>query len=486
MTRAKAIQLMLLVSCLGCMKTETKNESAQDDRPNIIFLLADDLGYGEIGSYGQQMIKTPVLDSLAQESLRFTNFYAGNAVCSPSRAVLLTGISSHHNAVRGNSGYFGNDLWDRVTLTKDQVTLGEMMKGAGYKTAYFGKWHLGDASDVSTWAHHRGFDYAVQEQWSLRQTKSHFVANSDSGKWEYINGMQDSTFFWKGKWRSEDEYRTNMALNYLDTADLNSPLFLFMSYRAPHKREELIYDSTLYADMGWPEEERIHAAKITLLDEQIGVLLRHLKAKGELDNTMVIFTSDNGPQREGRHDHEFFDSNGALRGAKKDVYEGGIRVPLLVNWAGKITPDVTDQVAGFQDFMPTFSELVGMQIPVQTDGLSMMPTWTGGEQTQQHQSLQWEFQLDGWFQKMPKGGFRQSARIGKWKGVRYGVRSAIELYDLEKDQGEQTDVASDFPEVVQQMEKLFSEESRSASAHYPYGGVVQDYRAKNKYQGQSK
>ncbi len=463
--------LLLLISLTAC---DTK--STYETKPNILFLLADDLGFGELGCYGQETIKTPVLDDLSKQGMKFTNFYAGNAVCSPSRAVLLTGISSSYNTIRGNNGHFSDDRWMRVALKKEETTMGEMMKDAGYQTAFIGKWHVDDPNDVSTWAYNRGFDFAVQEQWSSR-----FGATNYDSEMHYINGKQDSVYYNWEEWECKDDFRTQTAFDYLDTLNTEKPFFLFMSYRAPHGHEYEIGNKELYADEGWPAQERLHAAKITLLDKQIGRLLKKLQEMGELENTLIVFTSDNGPHTEGAgHNPEFFDSNGKLRGIKRDLYEGGIRVPMIAVWKGKIEPGtVTGHISGFQDLMPTFAQVAEIEIPEQSNGISILPLLKG-ESQMKHDHLNWEFQLDGWGRKMPKGGFRQSVRIDNWKGVRYGINTETELYNLDVDISESNNIANKHPEIIQKMNKLF-EKARSPAEGFPYGGVIQDYRAREKF-----
>jgi arylsulfatase A-like enzyme len=453
----------------------TACQTKSDKKPNILLLLADDLGYGELGCYGQKTIKTPFLDELSSQGIRFTDFYAGNAVCSPSRAVLMTGISSSYSTIRGNSGSFSNDRWMRVSLKEDEITMAEMLKDAGYQTGFVGKWHLDDPNDVSTWAYNRGFDFAVQEQWGSR-----FGGIQYDEQMHWINGKQDSVYYHVNEWDCKDEFRTNLAFDYLNKIDKGKPFFLFMSYRAPHGHERSIGNRDLYMDKGWPTKERLHAAKITLLDQQIGRLLQKIKEMGELENTIVFFTSDNGPHLEG-HDHEFFNSNSELRGFKRDVYEGGIRVPLIIYWDGMITTGITSEhIAGFQDLMPTLAEVAGVEKLIQCNGISILPLLKGKNQAQ-HKSLNWEFQLDGWYRKMPDGGFRQSARIDNWKGVRYGTGSQTEIYDLSKDISETNNIASDHLEIVKQVNEIFERE-RSATEGFPYGGVIQDYKSKDKFE----
>lgn len=460
----KALIYLIVFFTISCNTNKDNGQRSQD--PNVLILLADDLGYGELGCYGQEIIETPVLDELANQGMRFTQFYAGNAVCSPSRAVLMTGKSSSYSTIRGNSGYFDDHRWMRVALKRDELTIPEMLKKKGYQTAMIGKWHLDDPNDLSTWAFSRGFDYAVQPQWDSRFGGLHFNPHM-----HWINGMQDSVYYNWREWACQDEFTTSLALDYLDQIDNNKPWFLFMSYRAPHGHERRIGDTLLYSDREWPPQERLHAAKITLLDQQIGILLEKLKEAGDMDNTLIIFTSDNGPHREGDgHDHEFFNSNGALKGFKRDLYEGGIRVPMIAVWAGRIRPGTTSHyISGFQDLMPTLAGIAGVEIPDQCNGLSFLPVLTGKVEIERP-FLNWEFQRDGWWQSLPEGGFRQAVRIGKWKAVRYGLNSTMELYDLESDLSESVDLATENPEIVDQALKIF-EHSRTETPGFPYGGV---------------
>jgi arylsulfatase A-like enzyme len=452
------------------------NQKVDNQRPNILFLLADDLGYNELGSYGQKIIQTPELDKLAESGMRFTDFYAGNTVCSPSRAVLLTGKNPANSAIRGNAGYFGNDRWEGVALDKDDFTLGEMLKAAGYQTAFVGKWHLDHPDEVETWACGHGFDYAVQEQWTAR-----FGGREFPPRRLWINGDKDYVPYDYKQYDCKDHLHTNMAFDFLDKINKDQPFFLFMSYRAPHSFEGPIRDTVLYADQGWPEIERVHAAKITLLDKQVGRMMRKLEELGELDHTLVLFTSDNGPHFSAMgHDLEFFDSNGKLKGGKRDLYEGGVRVPLIVYWKGKVEEGATTgHIAAFQDLMPTFAEVSGTEIPEQADGISFLPLLLGEEQ-REHDVLSWEFQLSGWFQTLPDGGFRQSARMGKWKAVRYGINSETELYDLEQDISESKDLAGEHPEIVEKMNRLF-ETSRTETPGFPYGGVLQNHKSQDRF-----
>jgi len=466
--RLSIISALLLLLIGGCQQ-----QTSHPEKTNILFLLADDLGYGELGSYGQETIKTPVLDNLAKQGMRFTDFYAGTSVCSPSRAVLMTGKHAGHATIRGNNGIYEHDKWDRVALRKDEVTLGEMLQDAGYQTGFIGKWHLGNPNDESTWAMNRGFDFAVQEQWSSR-----FGGREFDEKVHWVNDNRDTVRYEQDKYDCIDVFRTNFAMDFLDRKDDTKPFFLFMSYRIPHGHERYIRNKELYSEHGWEEKERRHAAKITLLDGQIGRLLKRIEEDGELDNTLVLFTSDNGAHHEG-HDHLFFESTGGLRGFKRDMYEGGIRTPFIAVWANKIQPStVSDHQGAFYDFMPTFAEIAGVESPAK-DGISILPELTGKKQAT-HDYLYWELQLDGWNRKMPKGGFRQAIRKGDWKAVRYGAESPIELYNLKEDINETTNIADDHPEIVEEMQALLKS-SRTETEGFPFGGKVQDYKGKERY-----
>ena len=253
-----------------------------------------------------------------------------------------------------------------------------------------------------------------------------------------------------------------------------------MSYRIPHAHERYTRNKELYAEHGWSETERRHAARITLLDRQIGRLINKLEELGERENTIVIYTSDNGPHHEGSHDHLFFNSAGGLRGYKRDMYEGGIRVPLIVNWQDKIEAgSVSNRPGAFYDFMPTLAEIAGIESPGQSDGISLLSEFLG-EDSNHHDYLYWELQLDGWGRTLPKGGFRQAIRMEKWKAVRYGIDSETELYDLEYDVGEINNVATDHPDIVMKINHLF-QDARTSTEGFPYGGKIQNYVARVRY-----
>lgn len=327
-----------------------------------------------------------------------------------------------------------------------------------------GKWHLGIPEDVSTWAKGRGFDYAVQEQWGEDKNGKEI-----DERVHWVNNNQDSIFYNYNKYKCLDEFRTNFALDYLDKKSDEKPFFLYMSYRIPHAHEFFLSKTDLYADKieEWPEIERRHAARITMLDAQIKRLFDKLEASGDLENTLILITSDNGPTAENHHDYKFFNSSGDLRGYKRDVYEGGVRVPLIAYWKDKIKAGTTtDFTAAFYDVMPTLAEVAKTKAPDYVDGISFLPHLLGKEQKQKHEFLYWEIQ-EGPTVK----GFRQATRIGNWKAVRYGDNYHTELYNLETDLYETNDVSKDHPEIVAKAEEILKRESVK-DEHFPFSGGV--------------
>lgn len=442
-----------------------------DTRPNIVLLLSDDLGYNELGSYGQKIIKTPNIDSLAKKSMMFTDFYAGSPVCSPARAVLLTGKSSSHVSIRGNAAFIRDSVWKQIALDKNEYTLGEMFKEAGYQSAFIGKWHLDTADQPETWAFSHGFDFAAQEQWGGSTDKY-----KKQGLW--LNGNEELLPYDFNNHDCKDAFYTDTAFKFLEKKSNDKPFFLFMSYRSPHSFEGPIRDTLWYSKEDWPKVEQAQAAKITLQDQQVGRLLEKLESINELDNTIVLYTSDNGAHFNhdniNGHQLEFFDSNGNLRGGKRDLYEGGLRVPLIAYWKNKIIPgSKTNHISGFRDVMTTFAEIIGIEKPSHNNGISFLPTLLNMKQ-KKHEFLNWEFQLSGSFQELPDGGFRQSVRIGDFKAVRYGINSNTEVYNLINDESETNDISNLHPEIVEKAEQIFLSE-RSDTFGFPYGGVIQNF-----------
>jgi len=372
----------------------------------------------------------------------------------------MTGKQVGRLNIRGNYGVVGDQVWGRVALKKSNQTVAEMLRGAGYQTAFIGKWHLGVPQDVTTWAAGRGFDYAVQEQWGEKAEGGTFDTRE-----HWVNGREDSIFYDYTQYDCLDEFRTELALKFLDEKrDTDKPLFLFMSYRSPHAHEFNLRKNSRYLEHGWPEIERRHAARITMLDEQVQRLLDKLESMGELENSLILFTSDNGPTGENGHDYEHFSSSGGFRGYKRDMYEGGVRVPLIATWRGRIQPGTTcAQPAAFYDVMATCAEAAGIDAPADTDGLSLLPILQG-RKSAHHDHLYWELQV-----RKEAENFRQGVRLGDWKGVRYGAEGAIELYNLKSDAAETLNVAADHPERVEQIRALMEAGSQPVS-FFPHAG----------------
>jgi arylsulfatase A-like enzyme len=436
-------------------------------KPNIIFILADDLGYGDLGCYGQKQIQTPNLDRLAAEGMRFTDHYAGTTVCAPSRCSLMTGLHTGHTYVRGNHEV---QPMGQLPLPADTATLPKVLKKAGYTTALIGKWGLGGPDSTGT-PNEQGFDYFFGY---LCQRHAHnyypeFLFRNDQRvplKNKVPGGRLDGAGVATEKIEYSYDRMEQEALQFVEQ-DRKGPFFLYLAVTLPHANNEggkngmEVPDYGIYADKDWPEPEKGRAAMITRLDRGVGRVVQKLRDLGLEDNTLVFFASDNGPHREGGANPEFFRSSGPLRGIKRDLYEGGIRVPLLARWPGRIQAGaVSDHVSAFWDFLPTLAELAGAPRPADTDGISLLPTLLGRpEQQRKHEFLYWEFH---------EGGSIQAVRRGRWKAVRpFGKR--LELYDLQTDRGETRNVADNHPDVVAQIEKYLTT-ARTESKFWPLKG----------------
>ncbi|HTM55855.1 MAG TPA: arylsulfatase [Pirellulales bacterium] len=415
--------------------------------PNIVFILADDLGYGDLGCYGQQTIKTPRIDALAAAGLRFTNCYSGSTVCAPSRCALMTGRHTGHARVRSNA---------RIPLRPEDVTVAEVLKGAGYTTGIIGKWGLGEP-DTSGIPNRQGFD-----EWFgyLNQHHAHnyypdyLWKNEQRVTFDNVVAENVAT---KRSVYSADLF-TREALSFLERHQ-RERFFLYLPFTLPHANNEAgkngmeVPSDAPYTKEDWPQAQRNHAAMITYLDRQVGAVLDKLKQLGLEENTLVFFSSDNGPHREGGADPAFFHSAGPLRGFKRALYDGGIRVPMIVRWPGHVSAGATsEQVWAFWDVLPTLAELVGARPPAAIDGISMLPSiireQAAGHAQQNHDYLYWEF---------PERGFAQAVRLGNLKGVRPQAGAAIELYDLANDLSEQHDVAAAHADIVARMEAIMRE-----------------------------
>lgn len=410
-------------------------------QPNIIYVLADDLGYGDLGCYGQKLIKTPNLDRMAAEGMRFTQHYAGTCICAPARCVLLTGLHTGHSFIRDNYATGGYQL----PIPAETVTVSKLLKQVGYKCGCIGKWGLG-GPDSSGHPNRQGFDHFFGY---LGQSQAH----------EYYPDhlwRNDQKVPLDGKTYSHD-LMTEEALDFI-RAGKDSPFFLYIPYTIPHTKFQ-VPDLGQYAEMPWTNDQKTQAAMISRMDRDIGRIINLLKELGIDDNTVMFFTSDNGPHGSSGT-LGLFDANGPLRGIKRDVYEGGIRVPFIARWPGRIRGGlVTDHISAFWDFLPTCCELAGGEIPAGIDGISLLPTLLSRPDRQkQHEYLYWEFKS--------KGG-KQALRMGRWKGVRLNVRTdpdpPLELYDLDGDIGETTNIAAANPEIVSQIEQRMARAHRYSS-----------------------
>jgi len=445
-------------------------------KPNVIFILADDLGYGELGCFGQEKIRTPNIDRIATEGMKFTQHYSGSPVCAPSRCVLLTGKHTGHAYIRDNSEMNERgEVWrnplveGQYPLPENTFTIGRMFQNAGYATGAIGKWGLGGPGTCGE-PNNQGFDhwygYLCQRRahnyypihlW--RNRERHILAWN---KYFYPHQRlpQDRDPYDKSSYTeySGKQYSLDLmaeeALGFI-RENRDKPFFLYLPFTVPHaaiqvpedslKEYEGAFPETPYTgDKGYlphPAPRAGYAAMVTRMDREIGRIMSLLKELGIDDKTLIIFSSDNGPTFNGGTDSEFFRSTGPLRGLKTMLYEGGIRVPTIARWPGRIKPgSVTEHVSAFWDWLPTFAEMLGVRSGSDTDGISLLPTLLGnpGEQ-KDHDHLYWEY------------SGKQAVRRGEWKAYRKSVDSPLELYNLEDDIAEQHDLAGQRPDVVNEM-----------------------------------
>jgi len=417
-------------------------------KPNIIFILADDLGYGDLGCYGQKRLKTPHIDRLAAEGMRFTDAYAGSTVCAPSRCTLLTGLHTGHARIRGNSPGL---------LSDEDVTVADLLKRVGYATGCVGKWGVGHSPPDDPGRCAFDYFYGYTSMWHAHNFYPEFVIrngervplrNEVAAKWKNTDG--------RGVAVKRVDYVPDLvadeAVAFVERHK-DRPFFLYWALNVPHANNEAgregieVPDQGPFAGKDWPEQEKNFAAMILRMDRDVGRMIAKLKALGLERDTLVIFTSDNGPHQEGGHNADFFGSNGPLRGKKRDLYEGGIRVPAIAYWPGTVRAGtVSDHVWAFWDVPATVSELAGAPKPPPGDGISFLPELTGRKQPA-HDYLYWEFH---------ERGFSQAVRFSGWKAVRNQHRGApIEVYDLSVDLGEKNDVSGDHPYAVAKAAALF-------------------------------
>ena len=438
---------LLILSAFGLSTLSVAAES----RPNIIFIMADDLGYGDLGSYGQRVIHTPHLDRMAAEGIRFTDFYAGSPVCAPSRSVLMTGQHTGHTRVRGNFGKFGvvglAGNKGRVALASEDVTIAEVLQSVGYRTGMAGKWGLGEPGTTGL-PNDQGFD-----EW-----------------FGYLNQRRAHSYYPEYIWKDRDRFElpgnahgnqgtythdlfTAFALDFVERHQ-SRPFFLYLPYTVPHSKYE-IPDTAPYSDQPWTDDEKVHAAMITRLDRDIGQLFTRLQALGLDEKTLVFFCSDNGAAErwEGR-----FDSSGPLRGRKRDVYEGGIRSPMIVRWPSQITPGQSNPTPWYlADILPTLAGAAQAPIPPAVDGVNVLPVILGKQSGIAERFLYWEFF---------ENGFQQAVRWGDWKAVRPQLGEPLEIYNLSRDLGETHNLAASSPAIVQTFED-YLRHARTASDNWP-------------------
>ncbi len=459
---------------IACSSQKEEQKTTITKKPNIIYLLADDLGYGDLSCYGQQKFETPHIDQLAATGMKFTQHYAGNTVCAPSRSCLLTGQHTGHTPIRGNKEVQPEGQYP---LPDSIVTLGEVLKQAGYVTGAFGKWGLGapgSEGDPNQQGFDQFFGYNCQRlahnyyPWHLWENQNKIMLKDNEGEnkgvyapnliqekaMEFIEQNKDTSFF--------------LYVPFvMPHAELAVPEDYVAKYRGKFDPEytfhgvdqmgEEYFKEGAYGSQ--PEAHATFAAMVSLLDAQVGEIVDKVKALGLDSNTLIIFSSDNGPHQEGGADPDFFDSNGPLKGYKRDLYEGGIRVPMIASWPGKIQAgSETNFISAFWDILPTVMDITGVNAPGSIDGVSFLPTLLDKGNQTQHDYLYWEFH--------EKGG-RVAIRKGKWKAVRYNVLenpdSPLELYDLSADIHEDQNVAEQHPEIVAEMEDIL----RTASTPSP-------------------
>ena len=440
------IWVFLLLLCPTTLVVSEEVEGP-DQRPNIIYIMADDLGYGDLSCYGQKKFKTPHIDRIAREGVKFTDYYAGSTVCAPTRCVLMTGMHTGHAFVRGNRSVKPEG---QAPMPRDIVTLPRRLKEAGYATGMFGKWGLGAPGSESDPVEHFDTFYGYNCQ---GQAHTYYPKHL----WH-----NDQKVALDGQTYSADLIKDQLLQFVKDHRD--EPFFAYVPFTIPHAAMHVPEEDHAPWRKKWPQfEDKIgkyrgpqvqnpvaaFAGMVTRMDRHVGELLDLLDELGIADNTLISFTSDNGPHKEGGHNPKFFDSNGPLRGHKRDLYEGGIRVPFVARWPGKIQPGtVVNTPVAMWDVMPTCLEVAGEEPPQGIDGISYLPTLLGNhDQQTQHEYLYWAF--------YEQGG-KQAVRWGNWKGVRRNVgknpNAKPELYDLTTDLAEQNNLADQYPEIVKTIE----------------------------------
>lgn len=437
---------------------------------NVIYILADDLGYGDLGCYGQKIVKTPNLDRMAANGMQFMQHYAGCTVSAPSRCSLMTGLHTGHAQVRGNKEIMPEG---QAPMQADTYTIARLFKEGGYNTGIFGKWGLGFPGSVST-PNKMGFDefYGYNCQRKSHSFYPEYLWHNDKKVYFPENANLGRKIY------SADSIQS-YALNFI-RKNKTKPFFAMLTYTLPHAEVNVPHDSiynkfsgkfeetpfvqgaTTYHDSEKPKAS--FAAMVERLDLYVGQVMDELKKQGIDQNTLIIFTSDNGPHIEGGADPEFFNSFGPLRGVKRDLYEGGIRVPMIAHCPGMIKAgSKTDHISAFWDVMPTFAELTKVKLTTKTDGISFLPTLKSSKKQKKHKALYWEFH---------EYGGKVAVRMGKWKGLKlnYGKSpdAPMLLFDLSKDIHEDNDIAAQYPKIVAQLEAIIKAE-HTADENFNFG-----------------
>ncbi len=438
-------------------------------RPNLVFILADDLWYADVGCYGQKKIHTPNIDRLAAEGMRFRQFYSGNPVCAPSRCALMTGYHSGHGQIRDNLQVGGEDAWTlgvttggQYPLAEGTFTVGHLFQKAGYTTGAFGKWGLGRVGTTGD-PQKQGFDHFFGY---ICQRQAHTY---------YPNHLwRDGQVYWieENKDGAERVYSHDLiaeeTLKFLRT-NRDRPFFLYVPFTIPHVSLQVPEDSLAQYRGQWPDlpydgkrgyvphasPRACYAGMVSRMDKDVGRITALLKELGLEENTLVLFASDNGPTNAGGEDATFFESAGPFHGLKGSVWEGGVRVPFIARWPGRIKPGTeSDHIGAFWDFLPTCAELLGAQPPQGIDGVSLLPTLLGQPGQKEHEYLYWE--LNG----------QQGVRMGDWKAVRLKPNQKIQLFNLKVDTGEKDDVADQHPDIVVRMQDILTN-GRTESDVFP-------------------
>ncbi|MBN2861930.1 MAG: arylsulfatase [Bacteroidales bacterium] len=458
-----------LVPAIAVSCNSRQGEKTQTDKPNVILVLVDDMGYGDLSCFGQEKYCTPALDRMASEGIRFNNFYCGSTVSAPSRASLLTGMHTGHTSVRGNA--------PEQVMGDNEMTLAKVMKAAGYTTGCIGKWGIGHPPPADD-PKRKGFDhfYGYINMMHAHNLYPEFLYRNGekvllNNKLMIIDGKNpwENSPEGTGVAEIKNEYVHDLfdqeAKSFIEK-NKDNKFFLYLAYNVPHANNEKnpdgmeVPDYYEFAGKDWPSQEKGFAAMMRNIDKSMEMIFSKLKELKIDNRTLVIFCSDNGPHQEGGHQAEYFNSNGKYRGIKRDLYEGGIRTPFIVRWPGVIKAgSSSEHVAAFWDVLPTFCELTDVEKPDDTDGISFLNSILGKEQTDRHEYLYWEF--------YEQGG-KQAILKDNWKAMRLNVRGdtdkiIFELYDLSVDPGETLNIAHKNPSIIEEFNKLFEDARKEFS-----------------------